>query len=81
MNNETINHLQFDRIIKEIQTRAIGEYSKERIATITPQSNLATVKMWQKETEEARLIIDSSQHVPFMGLSQINHLIGQVKGG
>ncbi|MGG5330725.1 endonuclease MutS2 [Enterococcus sp. AZ163] len=81
MNNETINHLQFDRIIKEIQTRAIGEYSKERIATITPQSNLATVKMWQKETEEARLIIDSSQHVPFMGLSQINHLIGQVKKG
>lgn len=81
MNNETINHLQFNRIINEIQSRAIGDYSKERIAAITPQSNLATVRMWQKETEEARLIIDSSQHVPFMGLSQINHLIGQVKRG
>lgn len=81
MNNETINHLQFDRVIKEIQSRAIGDYSKERIAGITPQSNLATVKMWQKETQEARLIIDSSQHVPFMGLSQINQLIGQVKRG
>ncbi len=81
MNNETINHLQFDRIIEEIQTRAIGDYSKKRIAAIQPQSNLATVRAWQKETQEARLIIDSSQHVPFMGLSQIDHLISQVKKG
>ncbi|MGM0213537.1 endonuclease MutS2 [Enterococcus sp. AZ109] len=81
MNNETINHLQFNRIIEEIQSRAIGNYSKERIAEMKPQSNLATVRAWQKETQEARLIIDSSQHVPFMGLSQIDHLISQVKKG
>lgn len=81
MNNETINHLQFNRIIKEIQIRAIGDYSKERIAALTPQNNLATVNRWQKETQEARLIIDSGQYVPFMGLSQINQLIGQVKKG
>ncbi|GCF95327.1 endonuclease MutS2 [Enterococcus florum] len=81
MNNETFKHLQFERVINEIQARAIGEYSKQRIAEMVPQTNLQAVRTWQKETKEARLIIDSSQHVPFMGLIRINTLIKQVEKG
>ena len=66
---------------KEVQTRAIGEYSKERLAKMVPATRLETVQSRLTETTEARLIIDSGQHVPFMGLSQITRLLQQVKKG
>ena len=68
MDNEMISQLQFDRIKKEIQARAIGNYSKKRISDMTVSTNLQTVLDRQEETREARLILESSQHVPFMGL-------------
>lgn len=79
MNHETIQKLQFTTILKEVQTRAIGEYSKERLAKMVPATRLETVQSRLTETTEARLIIDSGQHVPFMGLSQITRLLQQVK--
>ena len=81
MNHETIQKLQFTTILKEVQTRAIGEYSKERLAKMVPATRLETVQSRLTETTEARLIIDSGQHVPFMGLSQITRLLQQVKKG
>ncbi|MER2174569.1 MAG: endonuclease MutS2 [Carnobacterium sp.] len=81
MDKETLNKLQFDKIQREVQIRAIGNYSKTRIAELAPQTNLATVKVWQQETQEARLILDSNQHVPFMGLSRIDSLMSHVKKG
>lgn len=81
MDKETLNKLQFNDIQKEVQARAIGNYSKIRIGELLPQTNLATVKVWQQETQEARLILDSNQHVPFMGLSRIDALRAQVQKG
>lgn len=81
MNHETMQKLQFTTILKEVQTRAIGEYSKERLAKMVPATRLETVQSRLTETTEARLIIDSGQHVPFMGLSQITRLLQQVKKG
>lgn len=81
MNNEMISQLQFDRIKKEIQARAIGNYSKKRISDMTVSTNLQTVLDRQEETREARLILESSQHVPFMGLPRIDALTEQVKKG
>lgn len=81
MNNEMISQLQFDQIKKEVQARAIGNYSKKRISKMTASSNLQTVLDRQEETREARLILESSQHVPFMGLPRIDTLTEQVKKG
>ncbi len=53
MNNEMISQLQFDRIKKEIQARAIGNYSKKRISNMTASTNLQTVLDRQEETREA----------------------------
>lgn len=81
MNKETLNKLQFDKVKMEVQARAIGNYSKIRIEELLPQTDLATVAIWQQETQEARTILDSNQHVPFMGLIRINSLMEQVKKG
>lgn len=81
MNEESFTKLQFDKVQREVQARAIGNYSKIRIGELSPQTNLATVTVWQQETQEARLILDSNQHVPFMGLTRIDSLMNQVKKG
>ncbi|EOH92932.1 endonuclease MutS2 [Enterococcus villorum] len=78
---QTIDQLQFEQIKKEVQKRAIGQYSKMRIEEMTIQTNLQTVRTRQEETKEARLILDSHQHVPFMGLTRIDTLTAQVKKG
>lgn len=81
MNKETLNKLQFDKVKTEVQARAIGNYTKIRIEELSPQTDLATVAIWQQETQEARKILESNQHVPFMGLIRINYLMQQVKKG
>ncbi|MFD1466128.1 endonuclease MutS2 [Lapidilactobacillus mulanensis] len=81
MNQATFEKLQFDRVKAEVQAQALGNYSKARIATLQPQSDLKTVQAWQQETQEARWILDNGQHVPFMGLTRIDELSAQVKKG
>lgn len=76
-----IEKLQFNEIKEEVKKRAIGQYTKERIEQTTVQTNLQTVQVWQMETKEARMILESNQHVPFMGLSRIGYLTDQVKKG
>lgn len=81
MNQTTLNKLQYHQIIEKIKEKAIGQHSQALIEDWLPQTNLATVKKRQEETKEARLILDSHQHVPFMGLSRITLLMEQVKKG
>ncbi|TVT11990.1 endonuclease MutS2 [Enterococcus durans] len=78
---DTLNKLQFEEIKNEVKKRAIGNHSKERIDEMTIQTNLQTVRTRQTETKEARLILESNQHVPFMGLTRIDALTAQVKKG
>lgn len=81
INEQTIKNLQFDQMIREVQIRAIGEYSKQRIEQMDLQTSVSAVESRQQETREARLIIDSGQHVPFMGLTQIHRLMKEVEKG
>lgn len=81
MNKTTLEKLEFNRIKNEVKTRAIGDYTKQQIENLEPQNRLATVKAWQQETQEARLLLDSGQHVPFMGLVRIKHLLNQTEKG
>jgi dsDNA-specific endonuclease/ATPase MutS2 len=81
MNNETLTKLDFYTIIEEVKKRAIGEYTKERITENLLQTNLEVVKQKLTETTEARLIIDSGQHVPFMGLVRIKQLMSYIEKG
>ena len=81
MFNETIEKLQFNQIINEVKNRAIGDYSKQQFNHNILSYNLAEVKRKQEETAEARIILDSNQHVPFMGLVQIERLLSEVHKG
>lgn len=78
---DVLKSLQFDVIKEEVIHRAIGDYTKEQISNFNPQSNLEVVKTLQQETAEARFVIESGQHIPFMGLTHISHLIDEIKKG
>lgn len=73
--------LQFDTIINEIKRKAIGEYSKEQIENLRLDTQLPVVRIKQQETKEARGLVDSGQHMPFMGLTQIKRLKEQIDKG
>ena len=80
MDNEMISQLQFDRIKRKSKQEQLETIAK-RISDMTVSTNLQTVLDRQEETREARLILESSQHVPFMGLPRIDALTEQVKKG
>jgi|GEM_PF-767742 len=81
MQPNTLEKLEFNEIKTQVQAKAIGHYSQARLATLQPQTDLATVQTWQQETLEARRLLDANQHVPFLGLNTIDRLQGQVKKG
>lgn len=81
MNKQTMEKTQLNEIKTRVASYAISLYGKEKIAKLQPSSNLAVVENWQQETLEGKALLMSNQHVPFMGLSNIEHLTEQVKKG
>lgn len=78
---ETIEKLQFNQIKADVQRRTVGDYSKKRIESVAIPTNLQTIQVLQEETKEARMILESNQHVPFMGVTRIDSLTEQIKKG
>ncbi|KRM71450.1 endonuclease MutS2 [Lacticaseibacillus brantae] len=81
MQNDTLQKLQFNEIKAQVKARAIGHYSQDRLDALQPQTDLATVETWQQETLEARRLLDANQHVPFLGLNDIDRLLAQLQKG
>lgn len=81
MNNDTIEKTQFNQVIDRLKGYAISSYGKQRVESIKPSSNLALVNNRLKETGEAKALLLANLHVPFMGLSNIEHLTNQVEKG
>ncbi|EPH95557.1 MutS domain V protein [Enterococcus faecalis 13-SD-W-01] len=81
MNTQTFKQLQFDEIREQTARYARSDYAKQTLQTIQPATGLETVKTWQQETAEARVILESQQHVPFMGLDRIERLTSQISKG
>ncbi len=81
MNKDTIEKTQFIQVIDRLKGYAISSYGKQRIEELKPSSNLALVKNRLRETAEAKALLLANLHVPFMGLSNIEHLTNQVEKG
>ena len=81
INQDTIQILQFNQILEAVKERAIGDYTKELMGKMSFGTRLIEVETRQQETKEARLILDSHQQVPFMGLIQIKRLMVEADRG
>lgn len=81
MNNETYTKTQFNEIKQQLTTYAISSFGKQRIEALEPHSKLSVVEKRLSETEEAKKLLDSGLHVPFMGLQSAEHITNQLDKG
>lgn len=73
--------IQFDEIKEAVRMRMLSQRAKEIWLNRKPASQLAVVETWQQETKEAKLLLASGQHMPFMGLREIDRILQQVEKG
>lgn len=81
MDEQTFEKTQFNEIKQQAADCAISMKAKKVMLERQPSASLEVVKTWQKETEEAKQILMSQQHVPFMGLKNIESLTGKISKG
>lgn len=81
MNNETYTKTQFNEIKQQLSSYAISSFGKKLIEGTQPHSKLSVVKKRLTETTEAKNLLDSNLHVPFMGLQSIEHITNQLEKG
>lgn len=81
MNQETMILTQCNHIKEKVSHYAISEKGKQRIIQLKPSSNIAVVKKRLQETSEAKALLLANLHMPFMGLTGIEHLTNQIEKG
>ncbi|MBS4201705.1 endonuclease MutS2 [Bacillus sp. FJAT-49732] len=81
MNENTFEKLQYNELKEIVKSYCVSGLGRELIDTLTPSSNLKVVKHRLTETSEARTILDTGGNVPFMGVSNIEHIIAKVEKG
>lgn len=81
MNQETMEKTQVTIIKEKLSSYCISSYGQKRTTELKPSSHLETVRKRLNETAEAKAILLASLHMPFMGLTSIEHLTKQVEKG
>lgn len=77
MNNE----LDFEKILEQVANYAVTKTAKKAILETKPSSNFQKVTQLLAETEQATNILDSGQHMPFIGSEDIDHLFQKIDKG
>ncbi len=81
MNTKTFTKTQFNEIKQKLSSYAISSFGKKLIAATQPHAKLSVVEKRLTETTEAKKLLDSNLHVPFMGLQSIEHITNQLEKG
>ncbi|ONI38147.1 mannonate oxidoreductase [Candidatus Epulonipiscium fishelsonii] len=79
MNNNTLEKLDFDLLIKNLKHYASSILGKKLIDNLTPTSHLKSVKKRLDETEEAKILLEAVGGVPIQGIGIIDQLIDKVE--
>lgn len=81
MNEQTLDKLQYNDLIHHVERYCISGFGRNLLRNQRPTSHLQTVKKRLQETSEARAILDATSHVPFIGVSAMEPLIGKISRG
>lgn len=81
MNEQTLDKLQYNDLIQHVERYCISGFGRHLLQSQRPTSHLQTVKKRLQETSEARAILDATSHVPFIGVSAMEPLIGKISRG
>lgn len=81
MNENTFEKLQYNELKEIVKSYCVSELGKKLIDKLTPSTNLKVVKHRLTETTEARAVLDAGGNVPFIGVSNIEHIIEKLEKG
>ncbi|QSB08871.1 endonuclease MutS2 [Lysinibacillus fusiformis] len=81
MNKTTLEKLQYHELKDIVKSYCVSGLGKQLLDKLMPSSNLAVVKNRLNETTEARAILDAEGHVPFLGVSNIEHIMTKLEKG
>lgn len=81
MNNTTLEKLQYHELKDIVKSYCVSGLGKQLLDKLMPSSSLAVVKNRLNETTEARAILDAEGHVPFLGVSNIEHIMTKLEKG
>lgn len=81
MNKNTFEKLQLNEVKELVKTHCASSLGKDLLDKLNPSGNKKIVKRRLAENEEARKIIENSNHIPLEGLSNLNILIDKIEKG
>jgi len=81
MNFTTLEKLQYHELKDIVKSYCVSGLGKQLLDKLMPSSSLAVVKTRLNETTEARAILDAEGHVPFLGVSNIEHIMTKLAKG
>ncbi|WP_100401921.1 endonuclease MutS2 [Bacillus sp. FJAT-42315] len=81
MNTMTFEKLQYNELKETVKSYCVSGLGKKLLDQLQPSANQKVVHNRLTETTEARRIIDAESHVPFVGVSNVEHLIGKLEKG
>lgn len=71
MNQRTLKRLEYHRVIEKLKEVTGSALGKEIASALTPIDDLATIKLWQAETKEAKEIWRLYPELPLGGIRDI----------
>lgn len=81
MNINTIEKLQLNEVKELVKVHCVSSLGKQLIDKLNPSGNISVVRRRLKENDEARKIIENSNHIPLEGLFNITSTIEKVEKG
>lgn len=81
MNEQTLDKLQYNELIQRVERYCISGFGRNLLRKQRPTNHLQTVGKRLQETSEARAILDATSHIPFIGVSDMEPLIGKISRG
>lgn len=81
MNHTTYEKLQYNELKEMVKSYCVSGLGKRQIDKLEPISNIKVVKNRLNETTEARAILDTERHVPFLGITNIESSILHLEKG
>lgn len=81
MNNTTFDKLQLNDFKELIKNYCVSSLGKNLIDNLTPKTTLQAVKTMLNENEEARKILQNSNHIPLEGVFNLDLIIDKVEKG
>lgn len=81
MNISTMDKLQYNELKELVKTYCVSSLGKQLIDKLEPSSNIKVVRLRLNETTEARAILDTENHIPLLGISNIEYMMEKLEKG